>query len=190
MRIFQWLVIVSAVTLAAVSCRTAEQPAPAPADAPKPVGTLREVMHNIIEYNAFKIFNSVAVTITAEGTNEKQPRTDEEWDEVFHAALTMSEAPNLLVNVGHDGRTVAFPADMDKAAGEGELTPNQIQAKIDANKELWLKHLNELQSVGRETIAIVGKKDVNGLFDVGEKIDRVCETCHMEFWYPEETAQP
>lgn len=190
MRIFHWLVAISAIAVVAAGCRTPEQPAAPEADVPMPVGTLREVMHGIIEYNAFKIFDAVAVTVTAEGITEKEPRTEEEWDEVLHAALALAEAPNLLVNVGRDGRTIAFPQDMDTSASEGELTPNQIQARIDEKKELWLKYLNELQSVGRETMDIVNKKNVSGLFEIGEKIDRVCETCHMEFWYPEAPPQP
>jgi len=190
MRIFRWLVALSMVALVAAGCRTPEQPPAPEPEAPKPVVTLREVMHTIIEYNAFKIFNAVAITITAEGTTEKEPQTEEEWDDVLHAAIAMSEAPNLLVNIGHDGRTVAFPQDMDTPAGEGELSPNQIQARIDEKKDLWLKYLNDLQTVGRETMDIVTKKNKDGLFEIGEKIDQVCETCHMEFWYPDAPPQP
>jgi hypothetical protein len=184
MRTFQSLILVSVVALGAASCRS-QQETPEAAG-PVPVGTVREVMHGIVEYNAFKIFNSVAITITAEGTTEKEPRTEEEWDEVLHAALALSEASNLLTTPGQGGRAIAKPDEMDTARGEGELTPTQIQVKIDANRELWLKHLSELQNVGRETMDLVNAKSVSGLFEIGEKIDRVCETCHMEFWYPEE----
>lgn len=191
MRAFRWLFLTSTIGLAvafAVSCRTPPAPpAPAAQQGPAPVGTVREVMHNIVEYNAFKIFNSVAVTVTAAGTQEKQPTTDEEWDEVFHAALTLSEAPNLLMT---PGRRISAPADENTAAGPDELTPKQIQDKIDANRDLWLKHVTELQNVGKETMDIVTKKSVEGLFNVGEKIDRVCENCHMEFWYPEGGGAP
>ena len=188
MRIFHWLMAVSAVTLVTASCRTPEQSAAPEPVAPKPVGTLREVMHGIVEYNAFRIFDAVTITVTTEGTTEKEPRTAEEWDEVLHAALALAESPNLLVNVGRDGRTIAFPQDMDTAAGEGQLTPNQIQAKIDSNRDLWLKYLSDLQNVGREAMDLVNKKDVNGLFKIGGQIDQVCEACHLEFWYPEEAA--
>jgi hypothetical protein len=26
--------------------------------------------------------------------------------------------------------------------------------------------------------------DAEGLFDVGDKIDKACESCHLEYWYP------
>lgn len=184
MRVFGWLVAVSTfalVSVLAASCSPPQQQQPPAAQGPAPVGTIREVMHNIVEYNAFKIFNSVAVTITAEGTNEKQPQTEEEWDEVFHAALALTESPNLILT---PGRRVAKPEEENTAAGPDELTPKQIQEKIDANRGLWLKHLTELQNVGKETIEIVNSKNVQGLFAIGEKIDAVCENCHLEFWYP------
>ena len=186
MRAFRWLFLTSTIALViafAASCRS-QQPAPA-AQGPAPVATIREIMHNIVEYNAFKIFNSVAVTITAKGTEEKQPRTDEEWDELLHASMALAEAPNLLVT---PGRQVAKPEEMNSSDGPEELVPKDIQARITSNRDVWLKHVNELQNVGKETMAIVNAKNVQGLFDVGEKIDMACENCHLEFWYPNEAA--
>src|SRR5262245_9105868 len=67
MRAFRWLFLTSILVFVAAfaaSCRSQQQPeqkAPA-AEGPAPVATVREIMHNIVEYNAFKIFNSVAVT--------------------------------------------------------------------------------------------------------------------------------
>jgi hypothetical protein len=173
MRAFRLLVVISTVALTvaiAVSCRSQEAPQQAEASGPAAVGSMRDVMRSIVEYNAFKIFNSVAVTATLSGTEEKQPRTEEEWSEVFHAALTLAESANLLVTPGR------------------RVTPKQIQAKIDANPSLWLKHVAELQNIGKETMQIVTSKNTKGLFEAGEKIDRVCENCHLEFWYPGEAA--
>jgi hypothetical protein len=77
---------------------------------------------------------------------------------------------------------------MNSSDGPEELVPRDIQSKIDSHRDLWLKHVGELQKVGMETIGIVNAKNVQGLFDIGEKIDRVCENCHLEFWYPNEAA--
>ena len=89
MRIFHWLVVASTIALltagviAQPGC-TAAPPAPPASSAQVPVGTIREVMHQIIEESAQAIFDSVAVTVSAAGTVEKQPRTDEEWDALEH----------------------------------------------------------------------------------------------------------
>lgn len=182
------LVVISTVALTvaiAVSCRSQEAPQQAAALGLAPVGSMRDVMLNIVDYNASKIFNSVAVTATINGTEEKQPRTEEEWDEVFRAAIALAESPNLLVT---PGRRVSAPEQENSSDGPEELTPKQIQAKIEANPNLWLKHVAELQNVGKETMKIVTSKNTKGLFEIGEKIDRVCENCHLEFWYPGKAA--
>jgi hypothetical protein len=190
MRGFRWLFLTSTllfIAAFAASCRS-QQPTQQQASAaqgPAPVATIREIMHNIVEYNAFKIFNSVAVTVTEKGTEEQQPRTDEEWDELLHASMALAESPNLLVT---PGRQVAKPEEMNSSDGPEELVPKDIQSKIDSNRDLWLKHVSELQKVGTETMGVVNAKNVQGLFDIGEKIDRVCENCHLEFWYPNEAA--
>jgi len=190
MRAFRWLFVTSTLVFVAAfaaGCRSQQQPqqqTPA-AQGPAPVATVREIMHNIVEYNAFKIFNSVAVTVTEKGTETQQPRTDEEWDELLHASMALAESPNLLMT---PGRQIAKPEEMNSSDGPEELVPTDIQSKIDSNRDLWLKHVGELQKVGTETMGIVNAKNVQGLFDVGEKIDKVCENCHLEFWYPNEKA--
>ena len=35
-----------------------------------------------------------------------------------------------------------------------------------------------------ESLAIARARDAKRLFDAGDKIDRACESCHLEFWYP------
>lgn len=31
---------------------------------------------------------------------------------------------------------------------------------------------------------VIKARDAQGLFDVGDKIDKACEGCHLEYWYP------
>jgi hypothetical protein len=164
MRAFRWLFVTSTLVFVAAfaaSCRSQQQPeqqTPVAQD-PAPVATVREIMHNIVEYNAFKIFNSVAVTVTENGTDAQQPHTDEEWDELLHASIALAESPNLLVT---PGRQIAKPEEMNSSAGPEELVPKDIQLKIEGNHDPWLKHVGELQKVGTETMGIVNAKNVQG----------------------------
>ncbi len=184
MRTFYWLALTSAIALlTAAGCGQQREAATPAIAAPVPVGTVREVMHQIVEESAQAIFDSVAVTVSAAGTVEKQPRTNEEWDALEHWALRLAEAPNLFKV---PGRRVARPEEENTSAGPTELPPIQIQAKIEANRELFDKYLDALQASGIEALTAVKAKNVQGLFDVGEKIDVACENCHLEFWYPAE----
>jgi hypothetical protein len=184
MRTFHWLALGSTIALV-TACATQEPPAPAPS-AQVPVGTLREVMHQIVEESAQAIFDSVAITVSAAGTVEKEPRTPEEWDALEHWALRLAESPNLMKV---PGRRVARPEEENTSAGPTELPPIQIQAKIAENQVLFDKFADDLQKVALEALNAVKTKSVQGLFDVGEKIDVACENCHLEFWYPAEKGQ-
>lgn len=180
MRSFHWLVLIGVMALVVSSCRSQQQQAAAPAG-PGPVAPIRDVMHMIIESQAQVIFDSVAITVTEAGTQEKQPQTEEDWDAVLHSAITLAEAANLLTV---PGRPVARPEDMNTSADPVELTPAQIQEKITANPESWLKHVKNLQDVAMQAVKAATAKNVQDLWNVGEPIDQACETCHLEFWYP------
>ena len=44
------------------------------------------------------------------------------------------------------------------------------------------KQLNKLV----EVLKVVDAKDAQKLFDIGEDIDKACENCHRQYWYPNE----
>jgi hypothetical protein len=81
---------------------------------------------------------------------------------------------------------VALPSEEKTSDGPTELPPIKIQEKIDANPDLWAKHVMELRAVGQQAFKATQNHSVQGLFDVGEALDRACENCHLEFWYPDE----
>ena len=146
------------------------------------MGTVREVMRGIVDPSADVLFNAVSTTISAAGVEDRQPRTDEEWELVQRGALTLVEAANLLVLP----RRVAHPEEENTSAAPEELTPAEIQKKIDANREAWVKHVLQLQSVATQALKTTQARDPQALFDVGEHIEKACESCHMEFWYPDD----
>lgn len=182
MRTFHWLALGGTIALAA-AC-TANREAAALAGTPEvPVGTIREVMKAIVEESSQALFDSVAVTSTVAGIIQKEPSTPEEWTALEHQALQLAEAPNLLKV---RGRRVARPEEENTSEGPTELTPIQIQAKLAENPALFDKYADDLQKVAQEALGVVKGKNVQGLFDIGQKLDVACENCHLEFWYPAE----
>ena len=41
-----------------------------------------------------------------------------------------------------------------------------------------------LRDAALESLKVIKARDAQGLFDVGDKIDKACEGCHLEYWYP------
>jgi plastocyanin len=103
---------------------------------------------------------------------------------VQHNALMLAEAANLLKM---RGRAVAKPEEADTKSGPNapELTPTEIQEKIGRDWNLWLKYANGLQSTAIKGLRFANARDTNGLFEVGDELDKACEACHLEYWYPD-----
>jgi hypothetical protein len=185
------LIPFAAVLLVAASAISLTQCNRAPAAATAPdyalIGTVHDLMEGIVDPSSDVLFDAVATDITAAGVNEKRPQTDEEWQKVESNALMLAEAANLLKM---PGRKAASPGDKTKSEGPDapELTPEEIQAKIDADRPKWLKYASNLQEQARKTLVAAKKKDANEVFALGEDIDMACEDCHLEYWYPNDKA--
>ena len=167
------------ISLLAGGC--SKQP-PAPANHSSPfrlTATIQEIMDSEVDPSADFIWDSVGSIVTKEGTEDKQPRTDEEWKEVRRKAIVMLEATNLLIMDGRRVSAAYLPPE-----GEGVFDSRQIQQKIDANHAGFVAYAGSLHDVGTKMLAAIDARDVKGLLDNGEALDEVCEACHTTYWYP------
>jgi hypothetical protein len=187
MKTGHWLLIVvlgGLVTGIVATRRGASQAAASDATMIR-VGTVKEIMEGIIDPSADVVWESVATNITASGVEEKAPKTDDEWAVVQHSALMLAEAANLLKM---KGRQIARPGDALENSGldaAPELTPAEIQEKVNRDWNLWISHANRLQETAIEAWRIANARNVNGILEVGDAIDKACESCHLDYWYPE-----
>jgi hypothetical protein len=180
---------VSAVVLCGmcllVGCSKPAPEQPPPAAPPyHPVASIREVMNSVIDPNVDVVWNAVKTVIDHGKPIEHAPANDEEWAAVRHSALTVSEGTNLLMM---PGRAVAPPGAGSLAPGI-ELAPDQVRALIDKSPSGWNQFARSLQDSLQPALAAIDKKDAQALFEAGDKIDEVCESCHQVFWYPEPGA--
>src|SRR5262249_52846944 len=148
----------------------------------QPIVSIKELMENIIDPIADNIFDAVGTDVSDKGTIDTKPTTDDDWAKVRIGAVTLAEGTNLLKMP----RRGAPPGDKNNSAGPNapELSPEQIQAKIDGDRALWNKHANELREEALKVLEIVKSKNADELFQAGSRIDKVCENCHLEYWYP------
>jgi len=183
--------LISGAALAFASALVLSQcskPAPPPAaksEAPTPIVSVRELMQNIMDPLADNVFDAVATDVTEKGVVERTPTTDEDWAKVMQGAVLLAEGTNLLKM--HPRR--AAPADYkfdpkERGPGAPELAPEEIQKKIDADPALWDKHADDLRNEAIKVMDIVKARDANKLFEAGSDIDKACENCHLEYWYP------
>jgi hypothetical protein len=140
--------------------------------------TIRDIMDSFIDPAADHIWDSVSITMTAKGREEKHPRTDEEWKELRRRAIQVMEGANLLLV---PGRRVARPGEtVDPRIAR---PPDQIEAMINQDRASFTKMAYELYDSVLPVLQAIEAKDKDKLLEVGDGIDRACENCHIKYWY-------
>jgi cytochrome c556 len=132
----------------------------------------------VIDPNIDPIWESIQTISTADGIEEKHPKTDEDWQRLKNHAIVVREAANLILI---EGRKVATSNTSTVAA---ELGPEAIEQAIAANRPAFIKNAHELHAAVTKAISAIDAKDVTALEEAGGLIDQACEQCHMQFWYP------
>jgi len=162
------------------------EPAPPPADAQAtaagfaPQAAVEEVMRYVVDPAADSIWESVVTEVTAAGTVEHAPTTDEDWERLRGHALTLVEATNLLLV---PGRRVAAPGSRSEMPGV-DLEPEQIEALLAESPEAWTQFVMGLRESGRAVLGAIEAHDVDALLVAGDGLDLACENCHLRYWYP------
>jgi hypothetical protein len=147
--------------------------------------TVKDIMLHIVDPAGDLIWDSVSTTVDVKGTHETRPKTDQDWAKVRSGAITLAEASNLLMMP----RLVAQPGEKSETPGI-ELEPTEMEELIKKDRTSWFKHASDLREISVKVLKVVDAHDVDGLFAIGEDVDRVCENCHRQYWYPNEAPQP
>lgn len=146
----------------------------------KPSATLQEIMLSVIDPNVDPIWNSISTEVTAAGTIEKRPETEEDWATLRNHAISLREVSNLLVI---EGRDVAH-SHANTSSHESELQAQAIQALIAAQWPEFIQRAHALHDAANLAVEAIDAKNVDRLEEVGGIIEHACEACHSQFWYP------
>lgn len=158
------IALIPLCAIVAAGCGASQEPsAPAPAAAAPPFHTAlttKQLMSWIIDPNATAIWNSVGSITTEKGTQEKHPRTDEEWASFRNAAATLIESGNLLML---DGRAV--------------------------DNDQWMATSRGMADAAATVLEAAEAKDVEAYFDAGGVLYEACTACHSKYLVGPGTSQ-
>ena len=175
------------LTLVSSGCQKQEAaaraaPTPAAASTLQPTAGIQDIMAYMIDPAADFLWESVSTTVTTAGTDEKQPRTDAEWNEVRKHAIILTEAANLI---RMNGRRVAREGhQLEDHGTEGNLTAAESEQAIAADRAAFESFAQALHDVGRSMLTAADERKPQDILDAGDTMDQVCEGCHLKFWYP------
>jgi hypothetical protein len=150
-----------------------------------PTATIQDLMDSEIDPAADFIWGSVGTIVTAAGVEERQPRTDEQWNALRRQAITLVEATNLLVIPGRRVASKEF-----SSAGAGVFSSGEIEQKLAADPASFDAFALVLREVALRELRAVDHRDVTALSAAGEAMDNACEACHVANWYPNEVIPP
>ena len=163
MRQRYWLFFVSVLLfvggigfiIAAERTRREAGPAAAPpADvrAAPSLATVRQLMDGLIQPSAQHVWDSISVTVTEKGVDEKQPQTDEEWALVETNAVMLVESATLL-----------------------------LQGNRDPGGDVWSKAAKDMAEASAQTAKAAKAHNKDDVFKLGETIYRACTDCHAAY---------
>src|SRR5215471_18371898 len=101
---------------------------------------MRQIMESMVMPNADVLWGAVSSNVTDQGIEEKAPKTEEDWRAVRSSAITIMEASDLILI---PGRHVAAPGEKEQDP-KVNLSPEKIQALIDADRPSWVKMAHDL----------------------------------------------
>ncbi|MES2624163.1 MAG: hypothetical protein V4628_02690 [Pseudomonadota bacterium] len=142
--------------------------------------SLSEIMATIVMPSADVLWNAVAVDVTANGTVLTAPETDADWQHIRDSAVALVAVTDKLLN---ESLPISNAAPVEPPPGE--LGYAQIGNLRKENWQAWTAHVFVLHEVAQSSLKMIDAKDTEGLSEVGGALDEACESCHLQFWYPE-----
>lgn len=143
--------------------------------------TIRDLMDAIVDPSADVIWGASGTIVDKDqGTVELFPKTAEEWMNVRRAAVRIIEGANLLMTPGR----LSAPPGAKSATPGVELEPAEIAVLISRNRAGFNSFAAALRDLGWEVVQASEARSTDALFDVGGRLQEVCEGCHQTFWYP------
>ncbi len=183
MRSFELIAIAIVLLVFCTSCSSQQPQSQTSQQAEyRTTATIKDIMDSMVDPGADFLWGAVETVVSAKGTEEKAPHTDEEWKEVRRHAIMLLEATNALQIPGRHVARQGEKADDPKV----ELGPEQIEDLINKDRASWIKYAHGLHDATMEALKAIEAKDSEKLLDVGNGIDEACEKCHLQYWYPNE----
>jgi hypothetical protein len=147
----------------------------------KATASIQEIMTSIVDPSADAIWDAVGTTVSAKGTEDREPRTDEEWQQLRRSAITLIESTNLLMMGGR--RVVAAGGKLADDGLPGVFNVTEAQTRLESQHAVFAQFAVALHDVGEQMLKAIDAKSPATMVEVGTAMDEVCESCHTTFWY-------
>jgi hypothetical protein len=109
-------------------------------------------MESILAHSAEVYWEAVSIIVDENGVTENYPETDEQWEEVWSAGISIAESGNLLM-----------------------MAPRAV------DNDAWMQMSKALIDAGVVAAAAAAAHDPERVLDAGEQVYNVCLACHARY---------
>lgn len=156
------------------------------ADAAK-APTFHEVMKDKIDVRADEVWAVGNAAIADDAGLDPEKMTDERWQQLERRSQALREAALEIATM--DPIVVTRPGV--KISDEGIVgghSAAQVQSEIDKDPQA-LRDMAQTLAVHSVDLAdAAAAHDIDRAALLINQLDSVCESCHLEFWYPDQKA--
>jgi cytochrome c556 len=146
--------------------------------------TLHEIMKDEVDLRADDVWAIGNAHIDANAGIDAASMSDEDWKKLASAAVSLQQAALDLASL-KDPIVVVKPgvkiADEDVPGGDSAESVRQNVAK---DPQGFRDHANSLAQDMADLATAANKHDAAAAGPIINQLDSVCESCHIEFWYP------
>src|SRR5690242_13974033 len=153
---------------------------PAPAGAP---ANLHELMKNIVAPQTQVVWDIGNNALDDQDNPDASKLKPADWTKIATAAGKVKQAAQTLAQA--DKIMAAGPGQ--KIEGEGNadaFSAKDVQKVLDAQPKVFRAFAQQLAQSMDEVVQSTQTKNATKLADVSGRLDQVCESCHTQFWYP------
>ena len=65
-----------------------------------------------------------------------------------------------------------------------------MEQRINKDRAAWNRRAKALHDVSLEMLQAIDAKDREKMLEVGDRLDKACENCHLQYWYPNQVLPP
>ena len=169
------------VLAVAAACSSAkEEPA-------APQLTFNEVMRDRVDKNADELWDISNAAIGDSAGLDPAKMTDERWAQLEEKAEAVQQAALEIATM--DPVIVAKPGVKISDEGiPGGHTAAMVQQRFDRDPQKLRDLANALARHTGDLAAAARMHDAAHAGPLIDPLDGVCESCHLEFWYPDQKA--
>jgi hypothetical protein len=151
----------------------------------QPAPTFHEVMKDRVDLRADVVWAVGNAAIGDHGGIDPAKMSDADWDKLAEGAESLRQAALEIATMDpvvltRDGVKIA-----DEDIPDGHSSAD-VQARFDREPQKLRELANALAAHNADLAAAARAHDAARAGPLIDQLDGVCESCHLEFWYPDQ----